>query len=72
MTKIKWHSCKVLPPCNTPVWTKIDDEFGERCVKKLVLQQTGTTYMWFTCDLLLYIYYRPTHWAPITEEEHAN
>jgi hypothetical protein len=47
-------------PENEEVWTKIDDERGERNVAKL----TRKGNLWFTdpYDGGMYVYYTPTHW----------
>jgi hypothetical protein len=51
-----------LAPDNETVWTKIDDEHGERNVAKL----TRKGRLWYTSpdpDKGMYVYYTPTHWA---------
>jgi hypothetical protein len=50
-------------PEGKEVWTKIDDKDGERNVAKL----TRRGNLWFTDPKYgMYVYYRPTHWAPVT------
>lgn len=47
-------------PVNEEVWTKIDDEHGERNVAKL----TRKGWLWFTePEGGMYVYYLPTHWC---------
>lgn len=52
-----------LAPEREEVWTKIDDDHGERNVQKL----TRCGSLWFTGengvpDAGMYVYYTPTHW----------
>ncbi len=49
-----------LPPEGVNIWTKIQDERGERNVQKLKYQSN----LWWSGRM--YVYYTPTHWA--TEE----
>jgi hypothetical protein len=52
----------LAPQCEE-VWTKIDDDHGERNVQKL----TRRGNLWFTDpEGGMYVYYTPTHWAPVT------
>lgn len=47
-------------PENESLWTKIDDEKGERNVAKL----TRRGNLWFTDPKDgMYVYYVPTHWS---------
>lgn len=48
-------------PEGVVVQTKIHDEQGERNVA--TLKRRGN--LWFMPDDSMYVYYRPTHWAPI-------
>lgn len=48
-----------LAPVDEVVWTKIDDEHGERNVAEL--KRRGN--IWFFPDSSMYVYYTPTHWA---------
>lgn len=45
------------PPSGFEVWTKVDDEFGERNVQKM--RREGN--LWFAGAM--YVYYQPTHWS---------
>lgn len=50
-----------LAPDKEEVWTKIDDDHGERNVAKL----TRRGNLWFTDTndgVGVYVYYTPTHW----------
>ena len=54
-------------PNNVKVWTKIDDEHGERNVQKL----TRKGRLWFTGTadgVGMYVYYSPTHWRDAPPE----
>lgn len=50
-------------PENQELWTKIDDEHGERNVAML----TRKGNLWFTDPNNggMYVYYTPTHWRPV-------
>ena len=49
-------------PQGEEVWTKIDDERGERNIAKL----TRKGNLWFTNPKAgVYVYYTPTHWRPV-------
>lgn len=50
-----------LPPQGEEVWTKIDDMDGAR--NETTLTRKGN--LWFYPDMSMYVYYRPTHWAPL-------
>lgn len=54
-----------LPAEGELVHTKIDDAHG--CRNKAMLYRQGG--LWFIPDGSMYVYYRPTHWAPATPEE---
>lgn len=48
-------------PEHREIWTKIDDDHGERNIAKL----TRKGRLWFTGTndgLGMYVYYSPTHW----------
>lgn len=59
MSEINWHPIATAPDGVT-VLTKIDDEKGPR--NEAPLKRQGK--LWF-CDDGLYVYYEPTHWAPL-------
>jgi hypothetical protein len=64
----QWQSIESAP-LNVEVWTKIDDENGERNVQTLVGKQREpgkTRTLWWTPDGSMYVYYTPTHWMPQT------
>ncbi len=46
------------PPVDTEVETKIDDPAGVRNVQTLKLHNG----MWWHPDMVMYVYYTPTHW----------
>jgi len=53
-----------LAPEGEEVWTKIDDEHGERNIAKL----TRRGNLWYTDPdptKGMYVYYTPTHWRPL-------
>jgi hypothetical protein len=52
-------------PQNQVVMTKISDEKGER--NEGPLFKSGQ--MWWTPDGEMYVYYRPTHWRPLSAGE---
>jgi len=52
-----------MPPANTVVMTKIDDEHGPRNIQELKCNQLRT--LWWFPDCSMYVYYTPTHWKPI-------
>lgn len=56
-TQMDWEPIS-LAPVGEVVWTKIDDEDGERNVQQLVRQGR----LWFLPDKSMYVYYTPTHW----------
>ena len=47
-----------LAPAGEEVWTKIDDDHGERNVAKL----TRHGNLWWINGREMYVYYTPTHW----------
>lgn len=64
--RIEWLPTETAP-ADTVVFTKIDDGHGERNVQKLKLSGN----LWFVPDGSMYVYYRPTHWAALTEQVSA-
>lgn len=55
-----WYAIETAP-ADKEVWTKINDERGERNVQKL----TRKGRLWFTGTadgVGMYVYYTPTHW----------
>lgn len=56
----RWHPIASAPE-NVLVETKIDDEDGERNVRKMRRQGR----LWFVADNSMYVYYTPTHWREI-------
>lgn len=59
---MQWHRIETCPEGQL-VMTKIDDGDGERNEQKLL--RSGN--LFFAGDM--YVYYRPTHWRPLTEVE---
>lgn len=60
--KTAWIETRTtLPPEGVVVSTKIDDQKGERNVQ--LLKRRGR--LWFFADGSMYVYYTPTHWAPM-------
>lgn len=59
-----WQPISTAPEGVT-VETKIDDERGVRNVTKL--NRSGK--LWFTPDGIMYVYYTPTHWRPVQDQE---
>lgn len=54
-----WIKCKdQLPPNEVVVETKIDDEKGCRNIAELQICNN----LWWVEDMLMYVYYSPTHW----------
>lgn len=53
-----------LPPDGAEVNTKIHDAKGSRNEQSLVKQGN----LWFFPDRSMYVYYSPTHWAPLPVE----
>lgn len=51
-------------PEGQEVMTKIDDAQGERNVQPLIRRGR----LWFFPDLSMYVYYAPTHWAPMEND----
>lgn len=54
-----------LPKDGEVVHTKIDDEKG--CRNEQLLKRQGN--LWFFPDGSMYVYYRPTHWMPLSLQE---
>lgn len=61
-----WMSAEDAPD-DVVVMTKIYDENG--CRNESTLKRVGT--LWWTPDGETYVYYRPTHFRRLTEEERA-
>lgn len=62
-----WINCKEkMPEAGVIVQTKIDDGFGVRNVRDLILYQKDSLSrkLWFISDMSMYVYYSPTHWKP--------
>lgn len=55
----EWLSINSAPE-DTVIRTKIDDGGGPR--NECDLRKRGN--LWFTPDMTMYVYYRPTHWKP--------
>lgn len=55
-----WRSIETAPE-GVLVNTKIDDERGVRNVQRM--RRSGR--LWFVEDGSMYVYFDPTHWAPI-------
>jgi hypothetical protein len=56
-----WHYIKTAPE-GEEVWTKLDDEHGERNMQKL----TRHGRLWWIYKngvRVMYVYYTPTHWS---------
>ena len=61
-TSLRWiRTTDSLPPDRTEVWTKLDDKLGVRNVQ--TLRRRGN--LWFHPDDSMYVYFTPTHWAPL-------
>lgn len=60
MANRDWRTLDFVP-VGVEVWTKIDDSRGERNIQTLVFQNN----LWWTPDFRTYVYYTPTHWAPL-------
>ncbi|KKM66790.1 hypothetical protein LCGC14_1477710 [marine sediment metagenome] len=54
-----------LPPDGVEVNTKIHDLEGSRNEQSLIKQGN----LWFFPDRSMYVYYSPTHWAPLPVED---
>ena len=62
----EWHKFPDdLPPVNTDLETKIDDGKGVRNVCALRYHSN----LWFFTDMSMYVYYTPTHWRHIKQNE---
>lgn len=59
-----WKTSGTAPDGKT-VMTKIDDAAG--CRNEHALRRSGN--LWFVPDGSMYVYYRPTHWRPLTFDE---
>jgi hypothetical protein len=59
---MKWISTQnLLPKEGDIVLTKIDDRQGTRNIARLQRRKN----LWFLEDGSMYVYYTPTHWAPL-------
>ena len=60
---MEWIKCSErTPPDNLIVHTKIADEQGTR--NKFKLMRINS--LWFLPDKSMYVYYKPTHWKPLS------
>lgn len=60
----QWIKCSQrLPRNGRIVETKIDDQNGARNIQRLKRQGR----LWYFPDESMYVYYTPTHWAPLPE-----
>ncbi len=57
---LDWQTVATAPK-GQEVMTKIDDEHG--CRNETSLIKRGR--LWFVPDGSMYVYYTPTHWAPM-------
>jgi len=57
-----------LPPEGDVVETKIDDHKGIR--KVVCLRRKGM--LMFFKDWSMYVYYTPTHWRPVQDQENTS
>lgn len=63
---MEWLPAREAPE-NQVVMTKIDDVEGVR--NEATLKRSGN--LWWTPDGEMYVYYRPTHYRPMTADEAA-
>lgn len=61
-----WQPIETAPD-GVVVMTKIDDGLGAR--NEQLLRCRGR--LWWFPDDSMYVYYHPTHWAPVTEPADA-
>lgn len=62
----EWKSISPAdPPSGIAVMTRIDDGNGVRNEALLIRQNN----LWFYPDMSMYVYYRPTHYRPETDQE---
>lgn len=52
------------PPQGVEIMTKIHDSRGERNVTTLKLKGL----LWFFPDMSMYVYYAPTHWRKVSDD----
>lgn len=57
---MNWQQIETAPE-GEEVMTKIHDKDGKRNQQILIRQGR----LWFFPDFSMYVYYTPTHWAPI-------
>lgn len=62
----EWRAASTQPE-GAVCMTKIDDAQGVR--NECALRKQGN--LWFVPDGSMYVYYRPTHYRPLTEDEDA-
>lgn len=58
-----WETIDTAPDREV-VETKIDDKDGERNVQKMKKRDN----LWWFPDDSMYVYYRPTHWRPVSKQ----
>lgn len=66
----EWRDITTAPE-DVEIMTKIDDEGGERNVQTLVKRTRipgQTRPLFWVPDGSMYVYYTPTHWAPLTQD----
>ncbi len=69
---MNWRDDIGNAPEGVVVNTKIDDEHGERnfeTLKKVTREPGKTRPMWFLPDGSSYVYYAPTHWCEVEQDE---
>lgn len=59
---MNWQPISTAPE-NVPVLTQIHDGLGTR--NEQPLKRMGR--LWWFSDGSMYVYYTPTHWAPLSE-----
>lgn len=64
MAEVSWGPSNTAPE-GIPVWTMVSDHFGMR--NAAVLIRSGR--LWFIPGEGVYVYYTPTHWAPLTRPQ---
>lgn len=67
----QWQTIDSAPE-GVEILTKIDDERGERNIQSLVKRTRipgETAPMFWTPDGSMYVYYVPTHWRYLPEED---
>lgn len=64
MSSVDWHQIESAPE-GVEVLTMIDDEYGPR--NEATLTRRGR--LWWFPDMSMYVYYRPTHWAELKDQQ---